>query len=234
MGWIMLLAGLALLALPCIHWVKPEWGEPPVDLSPGSAELQAGKRVCIGGIAHEHESAVPSPLTPEDRVLWCHAIVAKHVGVNIGGGPPATRTLKAATWFRLVDADRPECHVLINGHQLSASMVALDHEPERVVAEQINAQPGAQANPLMELFELIGDIFASISRAHIKTIRPGDRIWVSGRLRDSEHGLHLGRWAMVDNVHPGERHQRNLVNARLVGSASGFLLIVLGLWQILT
>ncbi|TVQ29331.1 MAG: hypothetical protein EA370_15310 [Wenzhouxiangella sp.] len=233
MGLLLFLAGSAFVALPFLHHLKPEWGEPPETLTPGSDDLRAGKRVCLGGIAHEHEPALPSPVDPGERVLWCHAVVNKYPGPHLGKGPPPTRTLKAATWFRLVDENHPDQYVLVDGNRLGAASVTLDHDPERDPAADSEPQAGAQANPLMELFDLFIDISKAMSSANIKVIRPGDKLWISGRLRQGAQGLHLGRWAMVDNVHPGRRHERDLATARLVAWIAGPALMILGLWRIL-
>ncbi|TVR94586.1 MAG: hypothetical protein EA418_09790 [Wenzhouxiangellaceae bacterium] len=234
MGLILFLIGLTLLCLPLLHVINPAWREPLPTLKPGSAELAAGKRVRVGGVAAAHEPPVPSPLDTDEQVLWCHAVVNKYKGPNLGKGPPATKTLKAATRFRLVHAENPEQFVLIDGHRLSASMVTLDHDPNVDPDEARNAQPGAQTNPLMELFDLFVDMSRAMSSQSIKVIRPGDRLWVSGRLRQGEDGLTLGRWAMVDNVPPELRHRRDMGTARMVSLGGGTLLLVVGLWLMLT
>lgn len=233
MGLLLFLIGLTLLCLPLLHVINPAWREPLPTLKPGSADLEPGKRISVGGVAEAHEPPVPSPLAPEDRVLWCHAIVNKHKGPNLGKGPPATKTLKAATWFRLVDADNPERFVLIDGHRLSAINVTLDHDPDLDPDKAIDAQPSAQTNPLMELFDLFIDMSRAMSSQCIKVIRPGDRLWVSGRLRQGNDGLYLGRWATVDNVPPELRHRRDLGTARLVSLGGGALLVLVGLWLML-
>jgi len=233
-GLLLFLIGVILLCLPLLHVINPAWREPLPTLEPGSTDLAAGKRVCVGGVAEAHDSPVPSPLDTEDQVLWCHAVVNKHKGPNLGKGPPATKTLKVSTRFRLVDADNPERFVLIDGHRLSASLVTLDHDPNVDPDQATDAQPGAQANPLMELFDLFVDISQALSSQNIKIIRPGDRLWVSGRLRQGDDGLCLGRWAMVDNVPPELRHRRGLATAKMVSQGGGALLVVVGLWMMLS
>lgn len=230
---LLFLAVLVVALLPFLRYLKPEWGEPPETLAPASDRLRVGKRVCIRGIAHEHEPAIPSPLDGRENILWCHAVVNKYPGPHLGKGPPPTRTLKVATWFRLVDEDNPDRYVLIDGHRIGAAAVTLDHDPERDLVAAAGEQPAAQANPLFELLDLFADMIKSMSSASIKVIRPGDRLWVSGRLRQEARGLYLGRWAMIDNVHPGQRHERNLANARLIAWIVGLALMLIGLWRMI-
>ena len=233
MGLALILFGIIFLALPLTHKIKPEWGEPPRAVSPGSEELQVGKRVCIVGIATEHEPAVPSPLDADERILWCHAVVNKYPGFQAGRGPRPTRTLKASTWFRLVDPDMPENQVLIDGHQLSSSMVTLDHDPDAHAKDQENQPSSSESNPLMDLFDLFVDVSRSMTAANIKVIRPGDRLWIRGRLRQGSNGLYLGRWSSVDNVDPQHDHPRKLSNARLVAGIAGSVLVLAGTWKLL-
>lgn len=230
----MILAGIVLLALPFVKHLKKDWGEPPTVLSPASDQLQAGQRVCIGGVAREHEPAVPSPLAADERILWCHAIVKKYPGPELGKGPPATRTLKAATWFRLVDDVDPDQYVLVDGRRLFASMVTLDHDPEHDHSKAELEHRDAQRNPLLFFAELLGEMASSMSSANRKIIRSGDRLWISGRLRQGREGLYLGRWASVDNVRPDQRFDRDQSTARMVAFGVGGLLLVLGLWRVLS
>ena len=229
MGIVLFLAGNALLAMFWLAPRDPAAGAMPV-VAPGDDGMEVGQRVCVGGVAAEHDPAVPSPLDATEKVLWCHAIVNRSKGPRAGKGPPATKTLKAATRFRLVDEHDPARYVLIDGHQLSASMVILDHDPDDVEQQALAETPGSQTNPLMAIVEVFIDMTRSLHAANVKVIRPGDRLWASGRLRQDEDGPSLGRWTMIDNVPPLRRRARQLIVARTAALFGGPVLMIIGLW----
>lgn len=230
MGLILILIGAAVLALPYLSGLNPNWQQPETTLSPGSDAVQAGRRVCVGGIAGAHEDLVPSPLDADEEILWCHAVVRKSPMPRLGKGPPATRTLRASTWFRLVDPNEPAHYLLVDGQRLSPALVSLDHDPEDDLLRARDRQPGAQDNPLIEALALLFEMARSMSSSNIKIIRPGDRLWISGRLRKGRQGLYLGRWARIDNVPPQIRRQHELANARLTAFIAGPALVLLGIW----
>jgi len=228
MSVLFLAAGAMLMALafvPAFRNVEST-GVRSADIS----ELETGDYVCVGGIAREHEPAVVSPLDPDERVLWCHAILTKP-GSFASKGPPPTETRKATTWFRLVDEHDPSRYVLIDGNRLMAAHVTLDHDPDGFAQEEEPA--GAQANPLIELFDVLAEMMRKHKSMYIKVIRPGDRLWITGRVREGEQGLHFGRWAMIDNVPPDLRRSRQLSSARGMATVAGPVLVVLGLVMLL-
>jgi hypothetical protein len=226
MAWILIILGAGILMLALLAPKDPTAGLPPI-FRPGQDDLQAGQKVCLAGIAREHDQALPSPLQPDEAVLWCHAVVNRTPGYQ-GKGPPRTKTLKAATWFRLSKEAESQTYVLVNGPALMPSLVSIDHDPERDPEQEPPA--GHRANPLIELLDLFLDTARAMSSASVKVIRPGDRLWITGRLRQNERGLHLGRWARVDNVHPVRRRKRELAMARMTAFTFGPGLIIFGLW----
>jgi hypothetical protein len=220
-GTVALLFALALSARAA-GWAKYK--------SPAINELAPGELARVTGIAQPHEPPVPSPLDPRERILWCHAILSKSRGVG-RRGPPATETRKAATWFRLVDKNDDSQSVLVDGHRLNHMMVSLDPDPDEVGDDEPAA--GAQTNPLMVLVDVVADLVLRMHAANIKIIRPGDRLWITGRARETAEGLCMHKIMLVDNVSPEIRAERDRSGARGLAMIGAPLFVIGGLMWLL-
>ncbi len=186
------------------------------------AKAVEAKDVSVVGIVQPLEKPDQSPVSG-DEVVWLRAFKTFQGFFRSSAGSAAhvRRIGKHNSRFALVDEFSSDQKVVIDSKRISETWILLENRRYRLDGTPLNSsdeKPGA-------LQGLIGLLrFQLLEREGVeeRAIRPGDRLWAHGRIRqrDGEFVLY-GFSAWLDDRPPIERAAHAAAHARLGGVLGG-------------
>ena len=180
------------------------------------------KDVSVVGIVQPLEATDKSPVTG-DTVVWLRAFKTFQGFFRSSGGSAShvRRIGKHNSRFVLVDEFNPDKQVVIDGKRISETWILLENRRYRLDGTPLNSsdeKPGA----LQGLIGLLRFHLLEREGVEERAIRPGDRLWAHGRMRQRDGELVLyGFSAWLDDRPPIERAAHATAHARLGGMLGG-------------
>jgi hypothetical protein len=189
------------------------------------------KDVSVVGIVQPLEKTDKSPVSG-DEVVWLRAFKTFQGFFRSSGGSAShvRRIGKHNSRFALVDEFNPDKQVVIDGKRISETWILLENRRYRLDGTPLKStdeSPGA----LQGLISLLRFHLLERQGVEERAIRPGDRLWAHGRIRQRDSELVLyGFSAWLDDRPPTERGAHAADHARLGGvlGGSGALMTLIG------
>lgn len=180
------------------------------------------KDVSVVGIVQPLEDTDQSPVSG-DPVVWLRAFKTFQGFFRSSGGSAShvRRIGKHNSRFALVDEFNPDKQVVIDGKRISETWILLENRRYRLDGTRINSsedKPGA----MQSIGRLLRFHLLEREGVEERAIRPGDRIWAHGRVRQRDGELVLyGFSAWLDDRPPTERAAQATDFARFGGLLGG-------------
>lgn len=188
------------------------------------------KDVSVVGIVQALEKPDQSPVTGNE-VVWLRAFKTFQgfFRSSSGSASHVRRIGKHSSRFALIDEFNPDKQVVINSKRISETWILLKNRRYRLDGTPLNAsdeEPGA----LQGLISLLRFHLLEREGVEERAIRPGDRLWAHGRIRQLDGELVLyGFSAWLDDRPPTERAAHAADHARfggLIGGAGAFMALL--------
>ena len=198
-------------------------------ISPSQATV--AKEATVAGIVQPIETPDQSPIT-DDEVVWLRAFqTAKGVfRPKSGKMYLRSRIGKYSSRFGLVDETNPGQRLVIDSKRISELWVLLDTRRYRMDCTPLDGNQG-QPSALHAAINLLRFYLVEKEGVKQRAIRPGDKIWAHGPIREKNGELVLhGYSAWLDDRAPADRARYCANVARIGGviGASGALLALIG------
>lgn len=192
------------------------------------------KDVSVVGIVQPLEATDKSPVTG-DTVVWLRAFKTFQGFFRSSGGSAShvRRIGKHNSRFVLVDEFNPDKQVVIDGKRISETWILLENRRYRLDGTPLAPAEG-KSGALQSIGRLLRFHLLEKEGVEERAIRPGDRIWAHGRIRQRDGELVLyGFSAWLDDRPPTERaiHAAEFARFGSVVAGSGAFMVMTG-WLI--
>ncbi|MCC5941102.1 MAG: hypothetical protein JJU37_06120 [Balneolaceae bacterium] len=193
------------------------------------------KDVSVVGIARPIAATGESPVLG-DEVLWVRAFKT-YQGLfrsSSGSSSNVRRIGKFDSQFALTDESDPGKSIIINSKKISEIWIQVAMRRYSLGGEPLFAEDSDLNNPITTIMNFLKFHLIEKEGMEERAIRPGDRIWAHGRIREINGVLTLGGFsAWLDDLDPAERVRNATAFARFGGmvSAAGLLMMFIG-WLI--
>jgi hypothetical protein len=180
------------------------------------------KGVSVVGIVQSLEETDKSPVSG-DEVVWLRAFKTFQGFFRSSAGTDShvRRIGKHNCRFAVVDEFNPDQKLVIDSKRISETWILLENRRYRLDGTPLNSsdeKPGA----LQGLIGLLRFHLLEREGVEERAIRPGDRLWAHGRIRQRDGELVLyGFSAWLDDRPPTERAAHAADHARLAGVLVG-------------
>jgi|GEM_PF-5119391 len=201
-------------------------------ITPASA-VEA-KDVSVVGIVQPIEEPGKSPVAG-DAVVWMRAYKTFQgfFRSRSGSSSHVRRVGKHQCRFALVDEADPDRRVVIDSKRISDVMIWLENRRYRLDGEPMQSSEDHRG-ALQALKDLLRFHVLEKEGIEERAIRPGDRIWAHGHIRQRDGELVLyGFSAWLDDRPPTERvaYASDLARMGGIASATGAVMALIG-WLI--
>ena len=192
------------------------------------------KDVSVIGIARAIDTPGKSPVLG-DEVLWLRAYKTYQGLFRSSGGSASNvrRIGKVDTRFALTDESEPGKSIIINSKKISEIWIQMAIRRFTLAGEPL-LEPKSDKDALQAITSFLKFHLFEKEGTEERAIRPGDRIWAHGRIKERNGELTLGGFsAWLDHCEPSERVRYSTMFAQfggLVGTA-GLMMVLIG-WLI--
>ncbi len=198
------------------------------------SEAGEAKDVSVAGIARPIDTPGKSPVLG-DEVLWLRAYKTYQGFFRSSSGNTSNvrRIGKVDTRFALTDESHPDKSIIINSKKISAIWILTAMRRYSLAGEPLD-NTNAEENALQSVVSFLKFHLLEKEGMEEQAIRPGNRIWAHGRIRNRNGELTLdGFSAWLDDLDPDERVRKTTVFAKFGGilCAAGVVMFFIG-WLI--
>ena len=189
------------------------------------------KDVSVNGIARAVETPGKSPILG-DEVLWLRAYKTYKGFFRSSGGSASNvrRIGKVDTRFALTDESEPGKSIIINSKKISEIWIQMAMRRFTLAGEPL-LESNSDDNVMSSITSFFKFHLFEKEGIEERAIRPGDRIWAHGRIKERNGELSLGGFsAWLDHCKPDDRVRYSTMFAQfggLVGTA-GLLMVFIG------
>jgi len=192
------------------------------------------KDVSVSGIARPVDTPGKSPVLG-DEVLWLRAYKTYQGFFRSRGGSASnTRRIgKVDTRFALTDESEPGKSIIINSKKISEIWIQMGMRRFTLAGEPL-FEPNSDDNVLGSITSFFKFHLFEKEGIEERAIRPGDRIWAHGRIKERNGELSLGGFsAWLDHFEPSERVRYSTMFAQFGGlvATAGLMMVLIG-WLI--
>lgn len=192
------------------------------------------KDVSVVGIARPIDTPGKSPVL-NDEVLWLRAYKTYQGFFRSSGGSASNvrRIGKFDSRFALTDESIPGKSIIINSKKISDIWIHVAMQRYSLSGERL-FEANDEDSVLNSIVGFLKFHLLEKKGMEERAIRPGDRIWAHGRIKECNGELTLGGFSSwLDDLDPVERVRKSTMFAQFGGivGAAGALMIFIG-WLI--